>query len=338
MSRFGSVGTQYFTDDNEVLGGGKLYFYNTGTSTPKTTYSNVGLTIANTNPVVLDADGRQPDIFFDGVAKAVLTDSSGTVIDTKDPVGETSQLAFQLWQTERVYDKYEVVTGSDGYFYVSREDGNSANDPTLSPTKWKLLTEYIGFESANDGYVWTVDSTADQTVAAVHPKTVGGLILLSSATASNSATIDFTGIDGTYDEYVISLMYVIPETDNTTLYLRTSSDGGSTFDSAGSNYRYLIAGQADAGQIPITQSSTGNVDAVTEPGVCAVIHLFDPDNTTTSKHFLWTYSNVDTVSNFDVGTGMGHRRAASIVNAVRFFFSSGNIASGIFHLYGVRKT
>ena len=49
---------QVFTNLGIVGSGYKLYFFATGTSTPVTTYSDDGLTIPNTNPIVLDAAGR----------------------------------------------------------------------------------------------------------------------------------------------------------------------------------------------------------------------------------------------------------------------------------------
>ena len=53
-----------------------------------------------------------------------------------------------------------------------------------------------------------------------------GLVLISTATASASTTVDFTsGIDGTYDEYEIHISDLVPATDTTSLYLRTSTDG-----------------------------------------------------------------------------------------------------------------
>ena len=76
MARFGSIGKQYFDNSGYPLISGKLYFYESGTSTPKTTYADVNQSIPNTNPVILSAAGRQPNIFFNGSAKVVLTDSN----------------------------------------------------------------------------------------------------------------------------------------------------------------------------------------------------------------------------------------------------------------------
>jgi hypothetical protein len=63
------------------LVGGKLYSYRPGTSTAKATYSDSGLTTANTNPIVLDARG-EASVYLNGATKLVLKDSAGATIWT----------------------------------------------------------------------------------------------------------------------------------------------------------------------------------------------------------------------------------------------------------------
>lgn len=73
-------GKQQFVDQNgRPLVGGKVYFYSTGTSTPKNTYQDVGLTILNTNPVILDARG-QASIYGNGSYRQVLRASNDVLI------------------------------------------------------------------------------------------------------------------------------------------------------------------------------------------------------------------------------------------------------------------
>ena len=48
-----------FDSNGDPVSGGLLYVYDAGTSTPATTYSDVNLTIANANPVVLNSAGRE---------------------------------------------------------------------------------------------------------------------------------------------------------------------------------------------------------------------------------------------------------------------------------------
>jgi hypothetical protein len=337
MSRFNILGFQYFTNDNEVLAGGKINFYQSGTTTRKDTFSDVEQTIPNTNPVVLTADGRSPDIFFTGSAKAVLTDADGVVIETLDPVGSVDTDSFAPWEPEKTYDQYAVVTGSDGLFYVSLINGNFANDPTISASEWKLLTEYIGFESSDDGYLWSVDNSEPQKVRAVDPKTVGGLILLSTATANNVATIDFTGINADYDHYQVHIINARPVTDSVTFYMRTSSDNGASYDDGANDYRNTIPSQADAAQIRFNTNGIGN-DGANEAGLSGIITVYNPAQTTLWKEMMFQYVMTNSVANAETATGYGRRNAATAISAFRFFFSTGNIASGIFKLYGIRKS
>lgn len=81
--------------DGSVGVGWKLWFYQVGTSTPKDTYPTeadaVAGTNANQNPVVADAGGRFPPIWFAtsaGDYKAVLTNASDVVKGTKNPAGQ----------------------------------------------------------------------------------------------------------------------------------------------------------------------------------------------------------------------------------------------------------
>jgi hypothetical protein len=78
---------QVFDANGQVMPGAKLYTYASGTSTLKTTYSDAGLTVANTNPLVADSAGRFGDIFPGvGAYKLVLQDADGVTIWTADPV------------------------------------------------------------------------------------------------------------------------------------------------------------------------------------------------------------------------------------------------------------
>lgn len=78
---------QFFDDDGNPLDGGFLYTYQAGTTTPLATYSNVGLTATNPNPVPLDGGGRCTLFLSPTSYKFVLKDSSGTTIATRDNVG-----------------------------------------------------------------------------------------------------------------------------------------------------------------------------------------------------------------------------------------------------------
>jgi hypothetical protein len=134
MARLGSIGTQYFDNAGNPLLYGKIYIYESGTNTFKDTFADVNLSILNTNPVVLTAAGRQPNIFFNGSARIVLTDQNGTPtggqIDVRDPIGgESEEGVFSPWNSITIYNVPDIVIGSDGNFYISITNGNQNNEP-----------------------------------------------------------------------------------------------------------------------------------------------------------------------------------------------------------------
>ena len=86
MARYLNIDSQFFDNEGDPLSGGKLYFYDTGTTDAKTTYSDAAMSVANTNPVVLDAYGVPGDIFFAGTAKVVLKDADDVQLRSMDPV------------------------------------------------------------------------------------------------------------------------------------------------------------------------------------------------------------------------------------------------------------
>lgn len=71
--------TQFLDNNGKPLASGTVDFYIPATTTRKTTWQNSGETIANTNPVVLDAGGRAI-IYGDGVYRMVVKDRNNNLI------------------------------------------------------------------------------------------------------------------------------------------------------------------------------------------------------------------------------------------------------------------
>jgi hypothetical protein len=71
--------SQQFDSLGNPLGGGKLYFYQAGTTaTPQNAYQDSALTVLHPNPITLDAAGRVPAFYLaDGFIKIRLTDKNG---------------------------------------------------------------------------------------------------------------------------------------------------------------------------------------------------------------------------------------------------------------------
>lgn len=92
--RFYKPIARIFTNAGAVAVGYKYYFYQTGTTTQVTTYQDEEATVANTNPVISDANGRFPEIWYSDLSqlKLVVKDSSDNIVDGEgaDPVGASA--------------------------------------------------------------------------------------------------------------------------------------------------------------------------------------------------------------------------------------------------------
>jgi len=127
MAQLFSLSGQTLVDGNGApYAAAKAAFYLTGTTTPQNTYSDAGLSSANTNPVVADANGRFPDIYLSAARyKVVLTTSADVAIDTLDPVDATSQLIAQSSAPGTTYPFLRYHNTTDGNVY-RRNAANSS--------------------------------------------------------------------------------------------------------------------------------------------------------------------------------------------------------------------
>jgi hypothetical protein len=177
----------------------------------------------------------------------------------------------------------------------------------------------------------------------------GGLNLISTQTASSSATIDFTsGIDSTYKEYIFKFIDIHPATDGA--FFTFQSDTGTN-----TNYNQTITstvfqarhdeGDSDTSLAyntgnDLAQSTSfhklsntiGNDNDQSMSGFC---HIFNPSSSTFVKHFI---SNIqhsqDANFSFNVYTA-GYFNTTTAITRFQFKMSSGNIDAGDICLYGI---
>lgn len=177
----------------------------------------------------------------------------------------------------------------------------------------------------------------------------GALVLLEQHTASSSASLDFTtAITSLYDEYLIELVNLVPATNAVNLLCRMSVDGGATYDT-GNNYQWASwraskSGSAAAGATATSSigidGSASQSNTASLGGICSIIHLFQPLNTSFHKRLRIETAANDGTSSPDIVIMVSgaYTVTASAVNAIRFLMSSGNIASGTIRMYGLAKT
>ena len=185
-NRFYSPNQQFCDGTGAPYAGGSLAFYASGTSTPLATYSDSALTIANTNPVVLDSAGRAGNIFLQNLAyKVVLSDVNSNVIWTDDPVYSSDYSARA---------KLQSGSGSPNGVVAGTAGSASIGADTYWDTTNNIL--YVCTQTGTSSTaVWTAVNSA--TAASVVPAPVGYLTLTSgtpviSGDVVGTATVYYT--------------------------------------------------------------------------------------------------------------------------------------------------
>jgi len=129
MSTLGSLLTsewQFLDDDGAPLTLGTVQFYAAGTTTPQDTYTTSALTVANSNPVQLDAAGRaliwlDPTLAY----KWIVSDANGVAVgDTVDafyPSGYEAYVVLGLLQA-RWSEVTITATGTQNDLDISEAD------------------------------------------------------------------------------------------------------------------------------------------------------------------------------------------------------------------------
>jgi len=180
----------------------------------------------------------------------------------------------------------------------------------------------------------------------------GTLVLISTQTASNSATISFTtGLDSTYDEYQFHFINIHPSVDGEWLVFQGSTNGGSSYGVAITSTNFVAynnesiavsaLGYFTANDLAQSTSyqrfgfETGNLS---DESLSGTLTLFNPASTTYVKHFISRVNSYHPDNYSADGYTAGYFNTTSAINALQLKMETGNIADGIIKLYGVKKS
>ena len=94
-----NVSFQCFGLDGKPLAGGKVYTYSAGTTTNKATYTTMAGDVPNSNPVILDQNGKAKIFLGDGSYRLQIKDSNDALIDDIDQISRyVTQSEFATFQ------------------------------------------------------------------------------------------------------------------------------------------------------------------------------------------------------------------------------------------------
>jgi len=176
----------------------------------------------------------------------------------------------------------------------------------------------------------------------------GKLTLLSTQTASSSATLEFTsGIDSTYDSYVFKFINIHSQ-NNIVDFQLNFRDGGASFDAVKTTTAFrAYHNEADTdttlgyvGAFDVAQGTgvhilANNMGNDNDQNLSGALYLYNPSSTTFVKHFIADLNNYNE-DNYSVRHfSAGYCNTTSAIDGIQFKCSSGNIDDGIIKMYGV---
>jgi hypothetical protein len=180
--------------------------------------------------------------------------------------------------------------------------------------------------------------------------------LIKEQTASSSATISFVNgtsdvvLDGTYPIYVFKFINIHPATDNVNFSVgfrdgstdydatKTTTFFNAQHDEADSHTSLAYDTYGDLAQSTAFQVLQWNMGADNDQSCSGTLHLFNPSSTTYVKNFMFRGSRVHrndyAIDEFVAGIC----NVTAAIDAVQFKFSSGNMDTGTFKLYGIKDS
>ena len=177
---------------------------------------------------------------------------------------------------------------------------------------------------------------------------LGDMVFISSATASSSASIEFSL--GSYKEYKFFFVNMHPQTDSVNFQFNFSTDNGSNYnvtktttsfrtyhrESVDAEYVFSYEASSDLAQSTSDQNMTPNaIGNDNDQSMSGYLQLFNPSSNTFVKHFI-ARNNAVNPNDYQVETyTAGYCNTVSPLTNIIFRMSSGNIDDGKILMFGL---
>lgn len=204
-------------------------------------------------------------------------------------------------------------------------------------------TGNLAFQTQAGANTITVPNATGTMLTTASAGTTGtSMVLLGTATANNSAQIDFTGLTpANYSAYKLIIDCAVPVNNAVNLLLRVSS--GGTFQTSGYTWqiwRWTTAGQAVNGQIDsgtgiaLDAAGADNISNTANRGGSWVVDILCPTQGTDLHRVLYQGQYFGSTHLGISGAGY---TGTNTIDGIRLLMDSGNISTGRFFLYGIKN-
>lgn len=314
------TGTQAAPSDQIVFN-----YYSAAAVNAKSYFGNTGLTIGTIDTT--SNAGRINLVGIDNISQWIIrAPASGTGGGFTLPVG---------------------LAAANGYVLSSTTAGvTSWVAPSSDPTTFLQALTAVTV-ATNDKVIIRDTSAADAlqyvTTQSIADLALNKMFLIGSLTPSGVASTAFTGIDSTYQSFMLVFQKVNPATAAAYLTIVVGEGGTPTYNT--SNYFEVCQTVDTSGTVTTTGSGTANTSITlgqsggATGGVSGVLYIPGPMSTASAIKPFVGQTNHDTGSGFRSSTVFGvYNGTANALTAIKFAMNTGNISAGTITLYGLKNT
>ncbi len=190
--------------------------------------------------------------------------------------------------------------------------------------------------------VWTAQRVK-QAIAALETSDAD-FEVIANGTVSNAASLDIINLLTTYRAYKLVFSNLLPATDGAGLTMRTDTNNGASFEAGASDYGWAISNAASGSSTGTGDNADSEIQLEGSASNSAgdegngYVMIIDPMNSGVPTSIVGQIGAKNSTGNESVYISAGRRLADEANNAIQFLFTTGNIITMTYTLYGLRAS